>query len=218
MGENRTLRPPRFASWLVELFTPYDQAESIPGDLDEEFFEFAREHGLRAARHWYWRQCFRSVGQLIVGAFHNRAWSIMGAVLVGIVLLRFSASLPEQIEFGILHLLRNHLTPYQSYWNGYIFWTKVSILPGRLLLCLLIGAIVGFVSRGNELVATASLAFVIDLITVAMLSSARFVSPSSHPLVQAVLLMMFEYPVMIVLGGWIVRDIYVKRNRARARV
>ena len=43
------VRPPRMAVWLVDLFTPNKQSESIPGDLLEEFSELASKSGVASA-------------------------------------------------------------------------------------------------------------------------------------------------------------------------
>jgi len=45
-----SFQPPRGAVWLIELFTPYEQAESIPGDLLEEFSDLASKSGVAYAR------------------------------------------------------------------------------------------------------------------------------------------------------------------------
>jgi hypothetical protein len=44
------LQPPRIAVWLVNLFTPAEQAESIPGDLLEEYSRLASKSGVAFAR------------------------------------------------------------------------------------------------------------------------------------------------------------------------
>jgi hypothetical protein len=35
------IQPPKTAEWLLDLFTPYEEAESIRGDLFEEFSSLA---------------------------------------------------------------------------------------------------------------------------------------------------------------------------------
>jgi hypothetical protein len=45
-----SLRSPRIANWLLALFTPYEETESVPGDLYEEFCVFAGTHGPKSAR------------------------------------------------------------------------------------------------------------------------------------------------------------------------
>src|SRR5215813_3365658 len=48
--------PPRLATWLVDLFASAEQAESILGDLAEEFSDIASTSGVLSARRWYWRE------------------------------------------------------------------------------------------------------------------------------------------------------------------
>jgi hypothetical protein len=68
------VQPPRFAVWLVNLFTPYEQAESIPGDLLEEFSELALKSDGAFARRWYWRQSVKTIGHLIGCGFRSVPW------------------------------------------------------------------------------------------------------------------------------------------------
>jgi len=42
------VQPPRIAAWSVDLFIPNQQAESIPGELLEEFSDLASKSGLAA--------------------------------------------------------------------------------------------------------------------------------------------------------------------------
>lgn len=53
---SQTVEPPSIAVWLVTLFTAPEEAESIVGDLHEEFSLLAVKSGFAIARHWYWRQ------------------------------------------------------------------------------------------------------------------------------------------------------------------
>ena len=68
------VRPPRMAVWLVDLFTPNKQSESIPGDLLEEFSELASKSGVASARRWYWRQSVKTVAHLIATGFLVAPW------------------------------------------------------------------------------------------------------------------------------------------------
>jgi hypothetical protein len=74
MSQARFVRPPRIALWLVDLFTPSEQAESIPGDLLEEFLELALKSGDAFARRWYWRQSVKTVAHLIATGFLVVPW------------------------------------------------------------------------------------------------------------------------------------------------
>jgi hypothetical protein len=65
MSQASLAQPPFVAVWLLELFTPEEQAESIVGDLLEEFSGFAAKPGVAFARRWYWRQSTKTVVRLI---------------------------------------------------------------------------------------------------------------------------------------------------------
>src|SRR5204862_5771919 len=46
MTQASSVQPPRVAVWLLDLFTHYEQTESIPGDLLEEFSAVASRSGV----------------------------------------------------------------------------------------------------------------------------------------------------------------------------
>ncbi len=58
MSPSTLAHPPRIASWLVELFASAEQAESILGDLSEEFSDLASRSGIDHAC----RPCFALSG------------------------------------------------------------------------------------------------------------------------------------------------------------
>jgi hypothetical protein len=205
------LRPPRIASSLLDLFTPYDQAESIPGDVYEEFCVVAQAHGPKSARRWYWRQTWKSIAYLIVASLRNSPWSLCGAVIVGIFLLRLAASLPERLEFAILNW--GHV--YHSHWYAYVSWMdNAEILAGRLLVCLVVGLVVGFLTKGRELVAAMALVLITETLLAIALYFARFVG--SPETLWSLLLRQSGFPIMFLLGAWTARDTRLGRLRARA--
>jgi hypothetical protein len=211
------LRSPRMASWLLDLFTPYEETESIPGDLYEEFCIFAGAHGLKSARHWYWPQTWKSIDHLFVGAFRNSPWSLFAAIITGIFLLRLGVSLPERTEFAIL----NWGHGYHSHWYGYVArMDNAEILAGQLLVCLVVGFVVGFLAKGRELVAAMALVLITQLLFVIGLYFARVVGPpetlSSLVSVLSLLAHLSEFPIMFLFGAWMVRDIRLTRTRSRA--
>lgn len=55
------MTPPRFARWLLERRFAGEAAESILGDLNEEFSQRAARDGAFQARRWFWRQALTSV-------------------------------------------------------------------------------------------------------------------------------------------------------------
>jgi len=80
-----TSKPPRLAVSLVELFAPIDSAEGVLGDLEEEFVGQLARSGLRAARHWYWRQALRTTLHLLWGAVRVAPWLTTALVLASFI-------------------------------------------------------------------------------------------------------------------------------------
>ena len=93
--KSREVHPPWVASWLVDLFTPIGQTETIQGDLLEEFSEVASKSGVASARRWYWRQSVKSVAHLIGTGFRAAPWTAATGSL------RFAAS---SIAIKLQHL------------------------------------------------------------------------------------------------------------------
>ena len=91
------LQPPRIAVWLVNLFTlTAEEAESIPGDLLEEFSHLASKSGVAFARSWYWRQTVKTIAHLVGSGFRVAPWSTTAAVVGGFLLVsRLSLGCPS---------------------------------------------------------------------------------------------------------------------------
>ena len=106
-----TLRPPKGASLLLNLFASEPDFPQVEGDLSEEFQQLALQSGPSAARQWYWREALRNAL-----AFVTRRESInaLGAGLLSLAIFRlvmplFShwlrdelASVPRVPTLGIL--------------------------------------------------------------------------------------------------------------------
>ena len=199
---------PRIASWLVDLFSPGEDAESIPGDLLEEFSDLAAKSGVASARRWYWRQSAKTIAHLIGSGFRVAPWSIVGTVLVGYLLLVFGDSLAEEAIVGVIHLRRHHVTPYynQTQLATYVLWLNTSILIGRLLMSLIIGCFVALAAKGREMAATITLGLVVG----ASLGVFFLVGVLRHWPQNAYLLPFlvdqFAHSIAIVIGGIIVRE------------
>ena len=154
------VQPPRFAVWLVNLFTPYEQAESIPGDLLEEFSELALKSDGAFARRWYWRQSVKTIGHLIGCGFRSVPWRIAGAVLLGRLLLPFGFILPEKIIVAVLRVFPVY--PNYDHKNVvalWMFWVPLAIDIGWVIAPIIIGCIVAVVAKGREMIATMTLGF-----------------------------------------------------------
>jgi len=207
MTKSPCVQPPRLALWLVNLFTPFEQAESIPGDLLEEFSELALRSGAEFARRWYWRQSLNTIAYLIGSAFRLAPWRIAGAVIAGRLLFLYCLMLPER---AIVAVLREYPI-YPNYDHGNVYalwmiWVPLAIQIGWVIVAMSIGCIVAAAVKGKEMVVTMTLAL-------------TFVAP---PLIRIILLrpqgtfsgppflrigIFLVFPLAIVMGGGIVRTI-----------
>lgn len=197
-SESDFVQPPRFASSLVDLFAPAEQAEALVGDLFEEFIQHARQWGIALARTWYWRQTLKTISRLMLSAFQVAPWTI-AVVIGGLFLHRIVHTLPDRALSAItdkyLWYWSNHFTAYICVLNG----LKLAHLIGSMF----IGCIVAFVAKGREMIATTTLA----LVLVAMFGVACVLVALSLPIRDAIewsLWQSFGF-FAIIVGGAIVR-------------
>ncbi|MEM9897148.1 MAG: permease prefix domain 2-containing transporter, partial [Bacteroidota bacterium] len=54
--QQRRIRPPRFAIWLLKSFCSYDYLSTSLWDLEELFEENVKEKGLWRAKWLYWKE------------------------------------------------------------------------------------------------------------------------------------------------------------------
>ncbi|MBV9303774.1 MAG: hypothetical protein JOY62_01460 [Acidobacteriaceae bacterium] len=156
MPQPQFFHPPRLAAWLVTLFAPASEAESILGDLLEESSRIASNSGLDSARSWYWRHALKTIGDLAGDAFRGAPLLIATAVIAGYFLTGFLTRFSEHEVRAFLDARRL----YESNPSAYLFWLKFPMLTGRVILCILIGALVGSAVKGREMTAALTLAFV----------------------------------------------------------
>jgi len=204
MAHARFAHPPRIAVWLVDLFIPNEQAESIPGDMLEEFTALASRSDLAAARHWYWRQSVKTIAHLFGSELRVAPLSLFGIVLGGYLLLALGGSLPEQVIVAVLNLRRHHVNPYYT-WSqaqAFLFWFDGGILVGHILLSLVVGCLVATAAKSREMVATMTLVLVLCVMTgVGLLGAARGNSPILWEMLPWYVVDWFA----IVIGGAIIR-------------
>jgi hypothetical protein len=205
------VEPPRIAGWLVDLFASGEQAESITGDLLEEFSDLAARSGAAYARRWYWRQSAKTITHLVGAGFRVAPWTITGTVLGGYVLLTFGGSLPERAIVSVLQFRRHHVTPYYTWpqFQAYLFWLNNGILAGRLLMSMLIGCIVAVAAKEREMVSTMTLSCLLLLVPFGM----GLRHGAEQPFLLPYLVFIFGNSIMIFMGGGIV----LKNRSAAAR-
>jgi hypothetical protein len=199
------IQPPRLAVWLVNLFTPYEQSESILGDLLEEFSDLASKSGMAFARRWYWRQSVRTVAHLIGSGFRGGPWQIAAAVVGGFLLYFLCSARLEQAVVAVLNFGRHpHDNPYYTWSQAQarIRLIEYGDLVGQFLLSLFIGCMVAVAVKGREMVAAITLAFVLWVPQIAwfLVWSARH-----GPFLPLQLITPLSASIMTVTGAIIVR-------------
>jgi hypothetical protein len=158
-----SVRPPRIAVWLVNLFISAEEEESIPGDLLEEFSHLASKSGAAFARSWYWRQTVKTIAYLAGNGFGIAPWSTAAAVVGGFLLLRFISGWPEQAIAAVV----NRSSFYEHHFNAYMFWMTDGIDIGHIIVAALVGSMVALAARGREMIATMTLALILAVLVVA---------------------------------------------------
>ena len=190
--------PPHIASWLVNLFTPAGEAESILGDLHEEFSGLASKSGVAHARRWYWRQTVKTIAHLFGTGFRVSPWSTAAAIVGGFLLQGFVSGLPDKV-------LSAATNSYLAYWTAhfkiYMFFATDGMLIGHLVLSMLVGCAIALAAKGREMVATTMVASAL-----CALIGAAWMWVATHGLMDVGwILWSCVDPFAIVLGGAIVR-------------
>jgi hypothetical protein len=83
--EHRIERPPieipKAGDYLLRLFLPKKDRESIPGDLEEEFPFMVEKFGAGLAKLWYWVQVLSTIGA-VAGDRLWRLWRFLVAAIL----------------------------------------------------------------------------------------------------------------------------------------
>jgi len=158
-------QPPRMAVWLVSLFTPTEEAESIPGDLLEEFSQVASNSGSAAAERWYWHQTVKTVVHLFGAGFRVAPWSTLAAVIGGFLLHRFVSGLPDKLLSAVTD---RYLTFWSTHFNAYL-WVLKGMLIAHLIGSMFVGSVIAMAAKGREMVATMTLVLVLGAMAIASL-------------------------------------------------
>jgi hypothetical protein len=206
-------RPPRLAAWLVDLFASAEQAEPILGDLSEEFSDLALCSGTAHARRWYRRQSAKTIAHLAGATLHVAPLWPAVALLLGLLLSRFSAGLPEQLIVALLRTQR----PYSNrHYDAYVWLLTYGIPFVSIAQSLLIGCVVAVLARGREMVAIMAL----SILRAATIAWVLFIvfghAPPTRPVIPFLAPFLFSRAldlIGIVIAGVIVR----KARSASAR-
>ena len=198
-SQSQFVQPPRFAVWLLTLFALDDEAESILGDLLEEFSLLASKLGVPFARRWYWRQTLKTVLQLAVLGFRTAPWLTTAAVAAGFFLRKLVAPWVEPPIFAVLE--KYHV--YEHHFSVYMFFASTGIDIGHFITFLFVGFIVAFVARGREMVATTTLGLIFGAMIVVALPVEVMRFGYATPLSR--LMWYFSDSLAIVIAGAIVR-------------
>jgi hypothetical protein len=190
------VRPPRLATWLVNLFASTEE-ESILGDLLEEYSDLASKSGVPFARRWYWRQTMKTIAHLADTGFRVAPWSTAAAVAGGFLLHRFVSGLPDKVLSAVTD---RYLMYWSTHFKAYI-WMLNGMLIEHLVLSMFVGCVVALAAKGREMIATMTLA----LVPCALMGGALIWVATHRPLDVAWMLWLFADPFAIVVGGAIVR-------------
>jgi hypothetical protein len=151
------VQPPRVAVGLIRLFTLSEEAESILGDLLEEFSALASRSGVSSARNWYWRQTIKTVPCLAGLGFRTAPWMTVAAVTGGFLLRKLVGPRVGSATFAVLERYQGF---FEHHLRAYLWFASTGLDIEHLITFLLIGFIVALAAKEREIVTTAMLALI----------------------------------------------------------
>jgi len=206
--------PPPVAVWLIRLFAPAEEGESILGDLLEEFSVLATKSGMPSARKWFWRQTIKTVPRLAAFGFRTAPWMTAAAVAGGFLLRKLVAPMVGSVTFAVLE---RHQAFFEHHFSAYLFFASTGLDIEHLVTFLLIGLVVAFVAREREMVATIALGFIFG--TMAVIASVNILIRFGYDASLWRLTWYFSDALAIVFAGAIVRTQRLSaKSRLRRRV
>jgi hypothetical protein len=144
MSQAHLGQPPRLAVWFINLFTAHQNAESIFGDLLEEYSYLASKSGVPFARRWYCRQTVKTIAHLGSG-YRAAPWSITAAAVGGFLLHRFVSGLPDRLLSAVTD---RDLAFWSTHFNAYI-WALKAMMPVRLVASRFVGCVIALAVKGR---------------------------------------------------------------------
>ena len=139
--------PPRVAEWLTALFVPADIAESVTGDLQEEFSNLLISWGAPRARSWYWRQAAGITLRAGPAAFRSAPLRMFMTVVAGLWLIGFATRYSTHAMQTLLDARRL----YEVNPDAYLFWLKFPLEVGRLAICAAVGSLAALAAKRHEM-------------------------------------------------------------------
>lgn len=200
MSKSDSVHPPHVAIWLVNLFTPSKEAESIIGDLLEEYSHLCSQSGVAFARSWYWRQTLKTIADFTIAGYRAAPWSAIAAILGGWLLHGF---LNTMLGRAFDATTDKYLLYWSNHFKLYVFLARDGMVIAHLIVSTLVGALVGFAARGREMFATMTL-FVLGAMGVIRLLVVVLIGQGRHIVFWGVA-WYFAGLCAIVIGGAIVR-------------
>lgn len=197
--QSKFSEPPRLAVWLLNLFALGEEAESILGDLIEEFSLLVSKSGASFARRWYWRQTVKTLPQLAGIAFKTAPLRTTAAIVGGFMLRRLLGPLVGPAMFSMLDGNR----VYEHHFKAYLFFASTGIDGVHIATFLFIGFVVALAARGREMVATITLAFIYA--AMAVIASAYIFDSTGNSVALWRLTWYAADSIAVVIGGAIVR-------------
>jgi hypothetical protein len=207
-SQSHFVQPPRVAVWLLTLFALDKEAESILGDLLEEFSLLASKSGVDFARRWYWRQTLKTVLQLAVLGFRTTPWLATAGVVGGFFLRRVAGRLVGPTLFAVL----DRYQVYQHHYSMYIFFFSTGFDVGQVIASMFVGFMVALVVKGREMVSTTILSLISGAMMVVVLPV--IVTQEGYGIALSRGMWSFVDSLAIVIAGAIVRT---HRSGAAAR-
>jgi hypothetical protein len=198
-SQPQNVQPPRIAVRLVNLFSSDEEAESIEGDLLEEYTHIASKRGASFARRWYWRQTAKTIAHLAGTAYHTAPWSTTAAIVGGFLLRRLAARFVEPAIFAVI----DRYQIFEHHFSTYRFLASTGIDIGHILVFLFVGCVVALGAKGREMVATMTLGFIFG--AMAVVAVLVMVSRTGDDAFLWRLTWNFADSFAVVIGGAIVR-------------
>jgi len=196
------VQPPRIATWLVNLFASPEEAESILGDLLEEFCQLASRSEVAVARCWYWRQTAKTITHLAGSGFRAAPWLTSAVVVGGFLLYGFVSGLPDKVLAAITD---RYLTDWSAHFKTYMFVASDGMLIAHIMLSMFIGCLVALTAKGKEMVATMTLSLILCAMAgIVFVASIAQLWPTEDGLWW--MLAQLAGPFAILVGGAIVRS------------